>query len=222
MAKTKKNIKPAPATAAKAAGKSGQIKRETVWLIAVVCLVTGFVGGVVFGVYRSGSMQPVAHPEAGGGMPPVAGGGGAGDADSRRMIAEFEAKVEKEPENLEAWTHLAHLYFDTGQVDSAIAAYRRVLELDKQNPDIWTDLGVMYRRAKRPQEAIEAFKEAIALKPEHEIARYNMGVVLLHDLEDRPGALAAWEGLLAINPAAKGPGGTSVKEMVAQMKKEAS
>ncbi|MGB5987755.1 MAG: tetratricopeptide repeat protein, partial [Desulfobacterales bacterium] len=149
------------------------MKRETVWLIAVVCLVAGFVGGVVFGVYKSGSVQAVAHPEAEGGMPPGAPGGGPSDADSRRMITELKAKLEKEPQNFEALTHLAHLYFDTGQVEQAIDAYTRVLEQDKQNPDIWTDLGVMYRRSKQPQKAIDAFKEAIDLSPEHEIARYN-------------------------------------------------
>lgn len=208
--------KQSPATA-----KKGWVKKENVWLIAFVCLVAGFVGGVTFGVYRSGNMPAVAHPEAEGRMPPTAAGMGAVDDDKRRMISELENHLEHEPRDLTALTQLAHLYFDANQLDKAIKAYQQVLELDKDNPDIWTDLGIMYRRSQRPEDAIAAFKQAASLDPRHVNSRYNTGVVLLHDLKDTPGALKAWEELLAINPEASGPGGQPLRELVDRMKKEA-
>ena len=72
----------------------------------------------------------------------------------------------------------------------------------------------MYRRAGQPKEAIEAFEKAARIDPKHEIARFNKGIVLLHDLNDREGALKTWEQLVDINPAAMTPGGKPLAEMI--------
>jgi len=76
----------------------------------------------------------------------------------------------------------------------------------------------MYRRAGKPLEAVKAFQEAVRIDPEHEIARFNMGIVLLHDLNDREGSLRAWEELVHVNPSAKAPGGQSLKEFIERLK----
>ena len=126
------------------------------------------------------------------------------------------------PDNVNAWTQLGHLYFDSGQHQKAIEAYEKSLELDAKRPDVWTDLGVMYRRAGDPKKAIEKFDRALSINPQHEIARFNTGVVLMHDLNDVDGALRAWEELLQINPLAQTPGGQPVQTMVDQLKKNRS
>jgi tetratricopeptide (TPR) repeat protein len=72
----------------------------------------------------------------------------------------------------------------------------------------------MYRRAGRPEDAVREFDRAIAIDPKLENPRFNKGVVLLHDLNDREGAIRAWEGLLNINPLAKAPNGQSVDELI--------
>ena len=76
----------------------------------------------------------------------------------------------------------------------------------------------MYRRTGNPQEAVKRFDQAIAADPKLENPRYNKGIVLLHDLNDREGAIAAWEALLAINPVAKAPNGKSVDQLVSEFK----
>ena len=86
-----------------------------------------------------------------------------------------------------AWSQLGHLYFDTGQLAPAIEAYRSSLGLDSRQPDVWTDLGVMYRRNGEPQKAIECFDQALNINQHHEIALFNKGVVLMHDLERQQG-----------------------------------
>ena len=78
----------------------------------------------------------------------------------------------------------------------------------------------MLRKDGRPQDAVQAFDRAIAINPKHEISRLNKGIVLLHDLQDGPGALRAWEGLLEVNPMAMAPGGMSVDQMVQGLKKQ--
>jgi tetratricopeptide (TPR) repeat protein len=76
----------------------------------------------------------------------------------------------------------------------------------------------MYRRSGQPKEAIEAFDKAIEVDPKHEPSRLKKGIVLLHDMHDFEGAIAAWEELLAVNSIAMGPTGRSVGEMVQSMK----
>jgi tetratricopeptide (TPR) repeat protein len=114
---------------------------------------------------------------------------------------------------------LGNLYFDSSDFKNAIRAYQRSLELNPKNADVWTDMGVMYRRDGQPTEAIKAFDKAIEINPRHEIARFNKGVVLMHDLRDFENTIRTWEELLKINPSAKAPGGQPLKELVAQLKR---
>ena len=49
---------------------------------------------------------------------------------------------------------------------------------------------------------------------------FNKGVVLMHDLNDKPGALASWEALVKVNPNAKAPNGQLVSNLIAGLKKQ--
>jgi cytochrome c-type biogenesis protein CcmH/NrfG len=188
------------------------VRRETALLIALGALALGFFGGVFFGVYKSG---PTVKGGMGGGMPPA-----ATQRDLQDQIAGLEAETRQNPSNVAAWIELGNHYFDTEQVKKSIDAYRKALELQPNNADVVTDMGVMLRKDGRPKEAVEAFDRAIAINPKHEISRLNKGIVLLHDLQDGPGALRAWEGLIEVNPTAMAPGGMSVDQMVQGLKKQ--
>ena len=76
----------------------------------------------------------------------------------------------------------------------------------------------MYRRSGAPEKAIASFDKAIAIDPNHEVSRFNKGIVLLHDLKDTERALQAWESLLEINPLAMAPNGQSVDELIKRFK----
>ena len=82
-----------------------------------------------------------------------------------------------------------------------------------------TDLGIMYRRTGQPRKAVEAFDKAAKINPRHETALYDKGIVLMHDLNDVPGAIKAWEELLKRNPEATSPTGQPVKNLVKTLKK---
>jgi tetratricopeptide (TPR) repeat protein len=92
--------------------------------------------------------------------------------------------------------------------------------LAPNDANVWTDMGVMYRRSGQPQEAIKAFDKAVEVDPKHETSRFNKGIVLMHDLNDTPGAIKAWEGLVQVNPVAVAPNGQSVDQMVMSMKQQ--
>jgi cytochrome c-type biogenesis protein CcmH/NrfG len=188
------------------------VRKETFWLGTLLALAVGFFGGVMFAVLKS-------DPGA------VSGGVQAPQAQVAtparpNMIASLEDETAKNPQNKKAWVQLGNEYFDSNQHEKAIWAYQKSLELDPNNANVWTDLGIMYRRSGKPQEALRAFDKAIEVDPKHEPSRLNKGIVLLHDMQDFDGAIAAWEGLLAINPIAMAPTGRSVDEMIQQMKKQ--
>lgn len=190
------------------------VRKETALLIALGALALGFFGGVFFGVYKSpGTMPPK------GGMPAGAPSA-ASPQDLKSQIAALEKETAQNPANTAAWIELGNAYFDTDQIKKSIDAYRKALELQPNNADVVTDMGVMLRKDGRPQEAIQAFDRAIAVNPKHEISRLNKGIVLLHDLQDAPGALQAWQGLLEINPTFMAPGGMSLDQMVQGLKKQ--
>lgn len=206
MAKAAKSTQPA------APDPKATMRKETALLIALGALALGFFGGVFFGVYKSG---PTVKGGMGVGAPPVAAA-----RELQDQIAGLEAETRRNPANAAAWVELGNAYFDSDQVKQSIEAYRKALELQPNNADVVTDMGVMLRKDGRPQDAVQAFDRAIAINPKHEISRLNKGIVLLHDLQDGPGALRAWEGLLEVNPMAMAPGGMSVDQMVQGLKKQ--
>ena len=187
------------------------VRKETFLMVSLLCLAVGFFGGVVFTVIKSDSKAPVPSAPAQMGTPAPAGS---------NRIAALESQTQADPGNVNAWTELGNAYFDSGQFEKSIGAYRKSLELNPNNPNVWTDMGVMYRRSGNPEEAIKSFDQAIAADPKHEIARMNKGIVMLHDLNDFNGAIKAWEGLLEINPIAMAPNGISIDQMVVQLKKQ--
>jgi cytochrome c-type biogenesis protein CcmH/NrfG len=201
---------------AKPAKTQGYVKTENLFLSVLIALAVGFVGGVCFGIYRSPSTAPPAGVS--GGMPPQTQQQPAGPMpltpQKRAEIEGLKAMAEKAPDNPEAWIQLGHIYFDTGQHDQAIEAYEKALSLSPNNANVLTDLGVMYRRSKKPKRAVESFDKAIQADTRHEIARFNKGIVLLHDMNDTEGALAAWRELVAINPNAQAPNGQTVKALI--------
>ena len=195
-------------------GRNGYVKKETMLVVAIITLVVGFVGGVTYSSFKFGTGTPVQTS-----VPSQQASPDQGVSEKQAdMIQSFEKETSQNPENVEAWIQLGNLYFDTNRFKKAIRAYKKSLELNHNNPDVWTDLGVMYRRSGQPMGAIEAFEKAIEIDPNHETSRFNKGIVLMHDLNDREAAIQAWKGLVKVNPLASTPNGQPVMELVEKLK----
>jgi Cytochrome c biogenesis factor len=186
----------------------------------VAALAVGFFMGSMFMELRQGANQPPAMsmqqggpaadmPGAQGGMPP----------EAAAQIRDLEIATAQKPGDQGAWIDLANLYFDAHQPQKSVAAYEKAVALGPVSPDVWTDYGSMLREAGQAKKAVESFDAALKQNPKHQNALFNKGVVQLHDLKDRAGALATWEQLLQVNPEAKNPDGRAVKDMVAELKK---
>ena len=180
-------------------------------LTALAAGAIGFYLGTLFlDTYRSGK-QPQAQSQA------VAQAVPAEDhAEEKARIRVLQAETAAHPDNTAAWVELGNLFFDTHQPAQAVTAYEKAVKLGGGTADVLSDLGSMYREMGRFQEALASFDKAIALNPRHANARFNKGVVLLHDLNDRGGALAAWEELVRLDPQARTPDGQLLSDVLKQ------
>ena len=188
------------------------VKKETMLIVALVALVIGFLGGIFYSAFQAGPTGSVQTASAPAGpsqqqQPNLSN-------EQARSILSLEQEVAVNPTNVDAWTQLGHVYFDTNNPAKAIRAYEKSLGLSPDQPDVLTDLGVMYRRNGQPEKALEVFDKAIAIDPTHQQSRFNKGIVLRYDLNDRDGAVKAWEELVKINPSAAAPNGQLVSEAI--------
>ncbi len=201
--------------------KNGYVKKETMLVVALIALAAGFISGVVFTVYKSGTdsavrtlPQPVSQKQK------VSTRSRAIPEAKAQTIFNLESEVTENPENFIAWIKLGNTYFDTNQPEKAIKAYNKSLELKPNNADVWTDLGVMYRRAGRHHDAISAFERAISIDPGHQQSRFNKGITLFNDLKEVDNAVKVWQELLEIAPDARGPDGFPLREMIEKIKQD--
>lgn len=186
-------------------------KRGVSYGIVVLAFAAGILAGVLLTLYKTGGSPPADlhdHAEQ---------KSSAGLSD---QIAGLEFKTSQNPGDIAGWIQLGNLYFDSDLPEKAIAAYEKALALNPNNADVLTDQGVMYRKSGKFDKAIQSFDKAVAVNPKHEIARFNKGIVLMHDLNNPKGAIQAWEELLAVNPLAMAPNGMSIDEMLKKMKQQ--
>jgi len=112
----------------------------------------------------------------------------------------FKQKLEKNPKDVEALIFIANANFDIQRFGKAETFYLRALEVDGKNIHIRTDLASAYRQLGHSDKAVVALQIVLEINPNHEVALYNLGIILLNDLDDRMGAAEAWDRLVQINP----------------------
>jgi cytochrome c-type biogenesis protein CcmH/NrfG len=168
---------------------------------------SGFIAGLVVGVIIMnffGSPGGSGGPRVSDAPAPITGGQmqqpGPDRVKLSREIAQAEEIVRKDPGNYQAWVQIGNDYFDLGEAQKSIDAYQRALAIKDGDPNVITDMGVMYRQLKDFPKAAAAFRKAAAAAPNHPQSRMNLGVVLMHDLNDKAGAIAAWEDYLRVAP----------------------
>ncbi len=191
------------------------VTKQTALVAGIIAFALGFLSGVVFTLYKMPPDAEMRTPEIHQHEMPKQDI----PEETEAKILKLEQRTSEKPDDAGAWVELGNAYFDTGKHEKAILAYTKSLELNPDNADVLTDMGVMYRRTGKPVEAVKSFDKAIAIDPQAEIARFNKGIVLMHDLNDVGGAVKAWEELVEINPVAVTPSGQSVEQLIQKFKK---
>ncbi|MBA4366228.1 MAG: hypothetical protein C0403_01130 [Desulfobacterium sp.] len=194
--------------------KNEYVKKQTMLIAVCIAFVAGLLGGVVLAVYKTPAQLPVQQ------MPAMAPPNTTQtmSMELAAQILELEKIAAQSPDNAEAWGNLGNAYFDSDNFEKAIAAYTKSLAIKPDNPNIITDRGVMYRKIGNFAEAIKAFDRAIQIDPRVQVARFNKGIVLMHDLNDAENAIKEWEKLVEIHPDAATPNGQTVASLIEKMK----
>jgi cytochrome c-type biogenesis protein CcmH/NrfG len=165
----------------------------------------GFIAGLVVGVVIMNFSGPSGGSGGSSAPAPITGGQmpqpqGPDRIKLSRDIAQLEEIVKKDPNNYQAWVQIGNDYYDLGEAQKSVDAYGRALAIKGDDPNVLTDMGVMYRQLKDFPKAVAAFRKAAAASPTHPQSRMNLGVVLMHDMNDKAGAIAAWEDYLRVAP----------------------
>jgi len=195
----------------------GMVQKQTLYIAMLVSITFGFMVGAMYTSFKLADDAPMVRQQP---APGSDAGSQEISAETGSRILKLEQFIEENPENVDAWIQLGNLFFDTNRFGDAIEAYQKSLALKPGDPGVLTDMGVMYRRNKNPQKAIESFDLAIVASPAFETARFNKGIVLMHDMDDMADGIRAWEALVEMNPMAEAPNGELVSSLVEKMKKK--
>jgi cytochrome c-type biogenesis protein CcmH/NrfG len=187
-----------------------------------VLVVSGFIAGLVVGVVIMNFTGSSGGSGGSGAPAPITGGQQQGPDRVKLMrdISQLEEIIRKDPNNYQALVQLGNDFFDIGEAQKSVDAYGRALAIKDGDPNVLTDMGVMYRQLKDFPKAVAAFRRAAAASPTHPQSRMNLGVVLMHDLNDKVGAIAAWEDFLRAAP--NDPNAESIRRSLAELKGQAS
>lgn len=183
---------------------------------------SGFIAGLVVGMVIMNFTGPSGGSGSSGAPAPITGGQGQGPDRIKlsRDIAQLEDIVKKDPNNYQALVQIGNDYFDLGEAQKSVDAYSKALAIKGDDPNVLTDMGVMYRQLKEFPKALAAFRKAAAASPTHPQSRMNIGVVLMHDLNDPKGAIAAWEEYLRVAPG--DPNAESIRRSIEELRGQAA
>ena len=99
-------------------------------------------------------------------------------------IAEYEAVLEAEPENVSALTNLGVVYYQKGDLDTAIDHYVRAIGISPEDADIHSNLAAAYMQkyltsmgTEDLERSREEYQTAVNLNPDLAEAHYGLGVV---------------------------------------------
>ena len=193
-------LPPSPAPAATPASPAAAPAARN-WTRHPAALATGAVVlvifGVVIGINASRFAEQAPPPMAGGGMPAMAAPQGG---PVMPPVAGVDPGKPLPPQMIAGMLRAAGQSLAEGRYSEAIAAYQAILKRDPKNVEAMTHLGLIVAIGGHADAAIEAFDKALVIDPKYAPAYLYRGQVLYEVKRDYPGAVAAWERFLALEP----------------------
>ncbi|MBT3790102.1 MAG: tetratricopeptide repeat protein [Alphaproteobacteria bacterium] len=93
----------------------------------------------------------------------------------------YEAILEAEPDNAQAWQMLGLVAHQTGDAATALEKLGHAAALRPDNPDIHVNIAEVLRSEGNAEEAIAAYRRAIAIDPNAQEALTNLGLLALEN-----------------------------------------
>lgn len=128
---------------------------------------------------------------------------GLNSRDMGALVPYLIQRVRQNPGDVRAWRYLAQAYMSANDArDAAKALAKEIALTGKGDPVLDAAYGealVLENGGAVPAEAEEAFNDALRIDPHSAPARFYLGLAKA-SRNDRPGALALWQSLLADIP----------------------
>ncbi len=185
-------------------GHGGGLKRWQLVLAVGVIAVAGALYGWL-GAPRDGVDAPTVMPMQAAEGSGAAMGDGAGPkgGDLAVLVKRLAEKLEKDPQNGEGWSLLAHAYIELRQHKEADVAFAKAAALLPPNADMladWADAHVVANDRHWDNKAAELVKKALAVDPKHLKALALAGSEAF-DGKHYKEAIAFWKRMQAAAPA---------------------
>jgi cytochrome c-type biogenesis protein CcmH/NrfG len=182
-----------------AASNNSSWTNVQIYTAIVVVLILGALGGYLLHGSGSASDSSTASTAADSvNLPPPMASSPVQNLNTQ--VQPLLTRLASNPKDVGTLIALGNLYYDNAQWGDAIGYYTRALNETPSNPDVRTDMGTAYFNSGDPDRALQAFNRALKDDPRHGQTLYNIGVVKLNAKHDAPGAIAAWEKLLQVDP----------------------
>ena len=125
--------------------------------------------------------------------------------DDMKRMADAKAatlleKLKSNPKDATTLNQLGILYRSTHQFKEAQGYFEKSLEIDPKNADVRTDLASCMYYTGDVDGALAQLNKVLTYDPKHAGALMNIGIIKWKAKNDVPGAVAAWEKLLKLNP----------------------
>jgi cytochrome c-type biogenesis protein CcmH/NrfG len=199
------------------ASPNPQWRPVDVVVVSAICLVIGIVLGYLLRgsapstAQSTAAVQAMAVPVASTSISASSAPASAPKEHPKMKLDEMKrmadakaapvlAKLKQNPNDADALNQLGILYRATHQFKEAEGYYEKSLELNPKNVNARVDLASCLFYTGDADGAIVQLNKALTYDPRHAGALMNLGIIKIQAKKDTPGAIAAWEKLLKLNP----------------------
>ena len=125
--------------------------------------------------------------------------GTVGADDAIQQLADLQACVANNPNNLDCMLGLANLYYDLGQYPQAQSAFEAAIKLDPHNVGALVKLAGSYIRQNNFNQAVATLEQAIQLQPDSPELHLLLGLSLSKlEPPQVSRAVAEWRQVIAL------------------------
>lgn len=114
-------------------------------------------------------------------------------------IALYQTSIVLDPTCEEAHISIGDVYFENGDIDSAIKSYCDAIKMNPENAQAYNKCAMALWEKDYVEEAILAYNKAIGLQPDYDIAYNNLGVIYLDGIGNVKEAILDFEKAIEIN-----------------------
>jgi tetratricopeptide (TPR) repeat protein len=119
--------------------------------------------------------------------------------DDEKKLADFDAAVKADPNNVEAWQGRALMYLEQGESEKAVADLKSLVERKSDNPAIVGALAEALTNLKQYDEALKYCDEVIKIAPKVTLG-YNLRARVYVLKENLKAAIEDLDAALAMDP----------------------